>query len=427
MHLRYAALLLLLLVSLSFADCAGYNDTFRVRVLDAKIRPIPGAAVTATYDRGVTGGEQYFTTPVRYTGQDGMLDFAIYNQATTAWEIDCDITIDVSIGGSNESLTVTANEHGSVVDVQLNDTYPLKMYVRDQSGIPLPDAAVTVDSLTAKTGADGAASYYFPAGNHSYMASYLDASQAGTLEMTDDTDFVTTFAYYKVGVDVTDDFGNPLAADLTIFNKTFRLEDGHFKSDKTFGEEVPYVVNHDGIVRSGTIAPAVEPDVKVVYDVHSPSISDIKMDMLDARPRLTMTLGDPGTLASGVDVQSAKVVYRLEPADQATPWDNAVLFMSGKDQLTAEFQQLPPDRVVSFRVEIKDKAGNKAEVNGKFTTFVAQPEVNATNATQNQTNTQQNPAQPQGLPLSYIVAGTIITVLAVYLVFRMKSKDKGAT
>ena len=37
MNAKYLVLLLLIL-SLSYADCIGYNDTFQVRVLDAKLR-----------------------------------------------------------------------------------------------------------------------------------------------------------------------------------------------------------------------------------------------------------------------------------------------------------------------------------------------------------------------------------------------------
>lgn len=36
----------LLLASLSYADCVGYNETFGVQVVDAEYRSMPGAAVT---------------------------------------------------------------------------------------------------------------------------------------------------------------------------------------------------------------------------------------------------------------------------------------------------------------------------------------------------------------------------------------------
>jgi hypothetical protein len=278
--------------------------------------------------------------------------------------------------------------------------------------------------MTNKTNTGGSVDYFLPKGNHTYLASYLDASQAGTLQVTDDSEFLVKFTYYKVTIDVTDDFGDPLPAALTIFDKTIEMENGHFESDKTFGLEVPFKVDYKGIVTEGTILPATKPDVKIIYDVHSPSITDIKAEALNTRPRLLMTMADPGKYADGIDFSSIKVVYRMEPADSATPWDKAVTFTTGRNQVTAEFPELPADRVVRFRVEVQDKAGNKAEVEGKFSTFAGEP---AKNDTGNQTITQPTAPEGQGIPLLYIVVGVIIAVLTVYFVFRMKSKPVGGS
>jgi hypothetical protein len=282
--------------------------------------------------------------------------------------------------------------------------------------------------MTNKTDQYGVVTSFLPKGNHSYFASYLDASEAGTMQVVDDTEFVVKFTYYKVTVDISDDFGTPLPATLTIFNKTFQMDNGHFQSDKIFGNAVPYVVDYKGIVTEGTIYPPTKPDVQVVYDIHSPIISDIKADALNSRPRITMNMTDPGKFPSGIDYTSIKILYRMEPADETTPWDKAVTFTTGRSQVTAEFPELPADRVVRFRADVQDKAGNKAEVEGKFTTFAVQPTQNNTeNQSQNQTGTQENPAQGQGLPLLYIVIGVIVLVLAVYFVIRMKSKAAGGS
>jgi hypothetical protein len=418
-------LLLLLAASLTFADCVGYNDTFKIRSMDAKMRPVPGAAVTVTFDRGATGGEQYFTTPVKYTDGNGLLDMAIYNQGTNSRPIDCNIVINAALNGVEETVTVEANVHSDFVDVQFADIYPVKFYVRDQTGSPIQGASVNFLNMTNKTDQYGLITSYLPAGNHSYFANYLDASEAGDIEVVDDTEFVVKFTYYKVTVDITDDFGSPLPASLTIFNSTFQMDQGgHFTSDKTFGTAVPYSVDYKGIVTEGTISPASKPDVQIVYDIHSPIISEIKADALDSRPRITMNITDPGKFPSGIDFSSIKVLYRLEPADETTPWDKAAVFTTGRSQVTAEFPEQPADRIVRFKMNVQDKTGNKAEVEGKFTTFAAQV---TQNNTENQTGTQENPPQGQGLPLLYIVVGVIVAVLAVYFVIRMKSKATGGS
>jgi hypothetical protein len=69
---------------------------------------------------------------------------------------------------------------------------------------------------------------------------------------------------------------------------------------------------------------------------------------------------------------------------------------------------------------MNDKAGNKASIDGKFSTLAGQSEP--VNNTQNQTNAQPTAEQEQGIPLLYIFAGAIVVLLAVYVVFRIKSQ-----
>ena len=136
MDCRYLVLFLIL-SQVTFADCVGYNDSFDARVVDAKYRPIPDAEVLVKYDRGATFGEQYFITPVYHTDSEGKAHFHIWNLGTTARKMDCNIYVNGSIGGRTKEVTVIANEHGPIVDVQLNDVYPVRFYVRDQLGAPL--------------------------------------------------------------------------------------------------------------------------------------------------------------------------------------------------------------------------------------------------------------------------------------------------
>lgn len=416
--------LLLLVASLSYADCIGYNDSFQVRVLDAKLRPIENAVVTVTYDRGASFGDQYFTTPPTNTDADGMVRVDINNQGTLNRAIDCAIVINTTVGTAFNSTTVTANEHGPTVDLQLGDVYPLHFRVLDQTGTPLQGAVVTIENDTRTTGSDGSVDYYEEAGAHDYFASYLDASQPGTLNISDDTNFAVKFTYYRISVSVSDDYNNPLPAEITIFNNTFQMSGGIYQNNKTFGVQVPYSVDYKGITQDGIILSDTAPDVKVVYDLHSPVIGNIQAEALNDQPRLVFSVTDPGLSPSGVDISSVSVTYRMEPADASTPWDKAVIFTTGPNEITADFNPLPANKIVSFRIDAKDKAGNNAEVDGKFTTYA----VNSTqNTTQNQTNTQQPGTESQGIPLLYIVIVVVLIVLAAYAVFRIKSKGPGGS
>jgi len=421
MDFRYIAAFLLI-ATVAYADCVGYTESFDVRVLDAKYRALPNANVTVTYDRGASFGEQYFTTQPQATNSNGIAHFVIYNQGTLTRGIDCKIIANASMEGTSASTTVTVKEHGDPVDVVLKTLYPVRFYVRDQLGRPLENASVAIKNRTMHTDANGEVSFYLQAGTYRYLASYLDAKQESSFEVENDTEYEVKLAFYKVVFDVSDDTGAPLAASVTMFNRTFEAQDGHFEFDKVFGEEVPYSVTARGIVSDGTVIPASNQPVVVVYDIHAPTFGAIKPEVFNDKQRLQISVSDLGKLASGLDLQSMKVSYKMEPADENVPWNDAVVFTAGRNQFTAEFAQLPPNRIVDFKAEIKDKAGNKAEIDGKFTTLVLVQPKNESNGTKNQTNTQPTTQEQQGIPLSYIIGGAIVALLAVSLVFRLKTK-----
>ncbi len=410
------------LPALAFADCANYTDSFYVRILDGNLQPVEGAAVNVTFDRGATFGSQYFTTPLNYTGPDGILHYTIYNQGTSTRQIDCTITISANSSGEVQVVKVQANQHGSTVDVPFADIFPLRFYVRDQFKGPIEGAGVSVFNKTLTTDSNGMVKYFLQTGSYGYFANYKEAQASGTLNVSNDTEYEVIFPYYKVRVEADDDNGQPLNASLNLFNETFPMPNGVFQSDKIFGESIPYTVDYKGVDQAGTIEPATNPQVTVYFDLHSPVFGQITPTFTNGRTRLMISASDPGEFASGLNVSSIKTSYKLEPSDATSPWSSAVTFTAGRNQFESDFPQLPPNSIVDFKIEIEDMSGNKAEIDGKFTTF---SESNPQNNTQNQTNTQPQPPQQQGIPLSYIVVGGIVVVLVIFVVFRMKSKAGG--
>ncbi|MBI5046765.1 hypothetical protein HZC07_03465, partial [Candidatus Micrarchaeota archaeon] len=182
MDLRYF-ILILLLSQVTFAGCSGYIEDFNVRVLDAQLRPIEGAGVSITYDRGSGFGTQYFTTPVNYTDVNGLAPYRVVNQGTNTRTIDCNIIANASAGGRSNTTIVIAQQHGNPIDVFLSDVYPVRFYVKDQFGAGIVNASVTIGNITRKTDGQGLAKFYYKKGNYSYLASSLDGSQAGSIEI----------------------------------------------------------------------------------------------------------------------------------------------------------------------------------------------------------------------------------------------------
>ncbi len=416
MNFRYA-ILLLLLSQFAFADCVGYTDEFDVRVLDGNLKPVQNADVWIKFDRGTLFGEQYFTTEPRKSDAQGLVHFKILNQGTTTRDIDCDIDIGASAGGSSNKTEVEANIHGPIVDIKL-DIYAVKFYVRDQLNAPIENASVTIGNNSGKTNQYGYVKYVYKKGTYDYFASYQIASQAGTLDVDEDVEFAVIFPWYKISLDVTDDYGEPLPATLNILNSSFVLTNGHFENNRSYNDIIDYKVSYKGIEKSGTIDATKTPSVDLVLDIHAPLFGSIASETTGMRPKLNIPISDPGDYPSGLDIQTLKVNYRLEPADATTPWNNALVFTTGFNSFAAEFPELPSNSIIQFRIEAKDKAGNKATVDGKFSTLTGTTE---TNVTQNQTNPQETVEDGQGIPLWVILVGVIVVILAVYLVIRSKS------
>jgi len=404
------------LASTTYADCAGYNETFFVRVLDAKNRAVPDALAWIKYDRGATFGAQYFTTPPQKTDANGEVYYEIANQGTNSRPIDCSIIAWGSAGNTTGSTTVTAMAMGSPVDVML-PVYPVWIYTKDQFGSPLANATIIIGNDTRKSDQDGRLFYYFKAGSYDYFVSYKDGKQSGTIVVADDTNFNIVFPFHRITIDVIDDTSAPLNATLTIFNQTVTMENGHFEENRSFGARIHYIVDYNGIITESDIEPDVQSDVQIIYDIHAPLITNVVSEPNGNRPKLTMSATDPGIHASGVDFKSASVQYRMEPADISTPWNNAVTYTSGRNTVTADFPEMPYNRIVEFRISIKDKSGNIASLDGKFSTMQNITQNNTANGTETQPPDHEN----QGIPLIYIIIGVIIVILIAYAVFRLKA------
>jgi hypothetical protein len=188
---------------------------------------------------------------------------------------------------------------------------------------------------------------------------------------------------------------------------------------------VPYEINYLGELIEGTIYPSDDPSIEIRHDIHAPTISEVTSGSDWNRPRLSISVSDSGTYPSGLDISSMQVTYNEGQTGEGD-WHSAVVFTTAKDVFTAEFPEMEANTIVNFKIEIKDQVGNLAELDGKFTTIVAQnPQNQTVNNTQNTTNTQPEDEQEQGIPLLYIISGVILLFLVIYFVFHIKTKAAG--
>ncbi len=411
----FTTLILLALIGTVMAkDCAGYYESFDIRVLDSKIRAVEGALVQVTFDRGTSFGEQYFTTEPAPTDSSGRIRISIHNQGTNTREIDCNIYINATLGGAVTKKTIVVDEHGPIVDLTL-DIYKLNIYVKNQEGKPVENATVTVNGESKTADSNGLARFYSKAGDVEYLASYLKGKQSGVIPISDDTNYEILLPQYSVSIDIIDDQGSPLYSTLELFGETYELEDGHYETDEVFGDEITATITHAGIVKEITIYPAEENEIIFVFDIHPPVIETVDQTMVNNRPRLTVRITDPGEYGSGVNPQSVSISYRIVGE---TGWATATTYVSGADSFTTDFPVLQTGKIIEFRIEVLDEQGNKALQTGRFVT-VEKPEENIT---ENGEEPHENGGVEQEIPLFYIVIGVILIIIVFYIVKHLKGK-----
>jgi len=404
-QLSFVLLLALLVqfVAAAEMDCRGYTDSFYVRVLDAKLRPVEGALVRVMFDRGTSFGEQYFVTDPLPTNSDGTRYFSIANQGTETRKIDCRIWINATLGNAKATKIVTANSHGQFIDLNLN-VYLLDVLVDDQNGMPIENATVTINGISKPTGKDGRVRFYTPPGLIDYLASYYRGKESGKIYVRNDTDYEIVLRRHSVSIDAVDDEGKPVEATISIFNESFPMINGHYETE-AFGNTIEGNISYMGIEKRIEMDLDKSNTSVVVFDLRPPSIQSTEITVIGKRPRMTIRVADDGKYASGVNVSATKVIYRILPLEVGSGWSSATTFAASLDTFVSDFPELESDKTIEFRIEIRDEEGNTAVREGRFVV----PESNV-ETTQNQAQTDKNSQ------ILYIAIVVIIIIVAVYIV-----------
>jgi hypothetical protein len=426
MNFRYLLLLLLLPCMASSAqstdtpECnTSFHDTLVLRALDAWHRPIEGAAIYVYYQYsgsvGSGGQGTYYSVGPLLTNSSGMVRALVVNIEESESLVDCNMEVSALAGGVNSTASVEAMDHPNIIDMDI-PVYPVAFHVTDPSAAPLQGAIVWFHNETKTTDALGLAKFYAPAGPANYLVSYLDGKQQGSIQVTNDVNFEARIKFYPVTVKVMDDNGNPLNATLSTGTRTAQLgPNGTYYDPKIFGNSFAFNVSYAGVTKEFLINPETDNPKAVIFDFTSPAIGAIGKSEANGTVRLTVPVSDPGLYPSGVDPASISVTYRAESAAQ---WSRAVVFASQKGVFTADFPQFPPNTVIQFKVEAADLEGNKASLDGRFSTAPPPPEpVNTSNST-----VTPPPQQPQGpgLPLLQIAGGLALLIFLIYMFFRLK-------
>lgn len=381
-----------------------FYDEFFVQVLDAKSRPVEGAAVTVHYQ--VQSNK--YNDVTRYTDRSGKAFFSISNTEPMLSFVDCKIDISAAKAGATASTSTTVGEHGPTIDLKIPTIYYLWVDVLDQHGNHIRNATVYANDLNATTDVTGRATFQLPAGEVYLLVKYLDGKREAGITITDDVTYAISFTTYSMKIRVVDDSDRPLPeASIVVGAKSYSVNnDGLLEVANILNPRPSVIVSYKNLEKNVDVDLDMQVNYVVVFDVTPPVVEDVKVLPGNKSTRIVITAYDPGQRSSGIADGGITVHYTVKELER-----QAGVYISGKDQFVAEIPHQPLNTVVKFSIEVRDAAGNYKTIEGNYISTDVIPEKNESKQT-NETTTQQ--PQPTGFPLEYAIGGAVIVVLLYF-------------
>ena len=390
------------------ADCEpGFEDTLNIKVNDYKYRPIEGAAVNVTYQKDRTTGKGYVTTNTQYTGEDGRVEETIRNTETFESRVECGVTIRAEYDGVVVEREIQANDHANELQVRFGDAYLLSLKVVDRYGQPLANTQVRINQMYRNTTESGYVNIIVNEGIIEIAVPYKNGVITKEVEVTEDKTYTLQAKVYPLHLDVVDDRGDPLAAEITV-------EDMEFEAAEVNIEEIalqhPYVVVSYGMMeRVPEINLAEQTEYTVSFDITPPEITDIDVRRENEELRIFFYINDPNTYASGADLAETTVAYTLEGVTHtAIPYADSGGYV-------VDIPEPPENTLLRFTITAYDKEGNMNTVNGQY--LVTPEEENGEENGEEEEKGEEIPPEEEDNTCLF-VGVALAAVIVAYLVWR---------
>lgn len=344
--------------SLLWACEPGFTDNLEIKVIDSKYRPISGAAVNITYQKDETTGKGYVTSTTLYTGEDGKLSFTARNTEVFASRVECDITIMAEYDGMALERKIEAQAHSAELQMRFEDAYLLSLKVVDKNGQAIGNTQVRINDMHMNTSEGGYIAVIVNGGTVEMAVPYLGAVITKEVEVDSDLTYTLQARAYSLSLDVVDDRGDPLAAQITVEDETI------------MGTEVeidglaitnPYVkVAYGSVEKLPQIDLTQGGEYTVSFDLTPPEITDVEVKKSGNELAIRFFLKDPNALASGPDIGSTTVSYVVSGVTQeAVPYADSGAY-------AVEISAPPENTLLRFTITAYDMEGNMNTVNGDY-------------------------------------------------------------
>ncbi|MBD3389735.1 hypothetical protein GF415_02150 [Candidatus Micrarchaeota archaeon] len=385
----------------------GFVDTLDIKIIDHKYRPIEGAAVNVTYQKDRTTGKGYVTTNTQYTGEDGRVEETIRNTETFESRVECGLTIRAEYDGAVVEREIQANDHANELQVRFGDAYLLSLKVVDRYGQPLANTQVRVNQMYRNTTESGYVNIIVNEGITEIAVPYKNGVITKEVEVTEDKTYTLQARVYPLHLEVVDDMGGPLDAEITV-------EDMEFESSEVDIEEIalqhPYVVVSYGMVeRVPEINLAEQTEYIISFDITPPEITDVEVRREDGELRIFFYINDPNAYASGADLAETSISYTLEGITHtAIPYADSGGYV-------VDIPEPPENTLLRFTITAYDNEGNMNTVNGQY--LITPEEEDGEENGEGEGDGGEEPLEESD-NTCLLVGGALAAVIVVYLVWR---------
>ncbi len=418
--MRKALLILLaFILSLGFAaQCTpGFSETISVQVLDGKMRPVQNAKVNFTFQVSATASKGYFTTPPFITNFEGKTSYSVDNQEILESKVDCNIVIRASYGSASTQKTIVAQNHENLVQLKL-DLYGVTIQVVDQNGKPLPGAEVWIGNASQITNNQGIVFFMVKSGTSTIYVKYEDGKIEDVIDVNNDTVKKVGVGLYPFTIIVRDDNANKLAAVVTIGNKTYSIPNGTLTLEKLATARPIVVVRYKNLEKYVDVDLTLKNDYEAFFDLTNPIIFRVsEPEFGEEIIKMNISADDPGQFPSGIAQNGVQLEYDV---NRTKEWTKATVYQKKKGGFVAEIPIQGAESRVDFKVNVKDKEGNSASLEGWFTVpqEIEQTQINQTN----QTNLigDDGGGKQQGSFPWLAVIGIVIIIVVVVVYFKYK-------
>ncbi|MBD3398033.1 hypothetical protein GF412_02560 [Candidatus Micrarchaeota archaeon] len=400
----------LLLSSVSWACEAGFVDTLNIKVIDHKYRPIEDAKVTVTYQKDRTTGKGYVTTNPQYTGADGKVEETIRNSEVFEDRVECGVTITAEYDGVVVEREIEAQSHSAELQLRFEEAYLLNLKVVDRYGSPIAGTQIRVNEMYRNTSSSGFVAIIVNKGDVDVAVPYLSGVISEEIQVEEDTTYTLQARVYPLNLQVVDDQGDPLVADIIV-------EDEEYEGSEVEIEEIalqsPYVkVVYGSLEKTPEIDLASETDYIVSFDLTPPEITNVEVERDEDELRIRFFVYDHGAYATGADLDETTVSYTVGGVTEyAVPYVESGSYI-------VDMPVPDENSLLRFTITTYDMEGNMQTVNGQYLVTPGEEEEEDGEPIEEE-ETGEGGQPPTGAEDNtlFIVIGAVVVLVLAYAVW----------